>query len=187
METIWYFAYGSNLSAEKFTHRRGIIPLASLKVRIPGWQLSMSIPGLPYREPAFASLEPICTTAIGEKGLEVEGVAYLITRAQYVKIIASEGGGVAYREAIFLAEHLGKDGAVEIHGERIIVLTLINAIFKTAPGKPSVRYMVYFFSILHFTHTLIYVGSNIVWCKVCSTFTPVSGIPAGNTNLYSTT
>ena len=186
MENIWYFAYGSNLNAEKFTHSRGIIPLASLQVRIPGWQLSMSIPGLPFREPAFASLEPICTAAVEEKGLEVEGVAYLISRAQYIKIIASEGGGVAYREATFFAERSRKKGEVEIYGDRIMVRTLINAIFTTAPGRPSVRYMV-FSSIAYLLRMLIYVGSDIVWREVGSTLTPISGIPAGDTNLCSTT
>lgn len=142
MDTLWYFAYGSNLSVEKFTNSRGIVPLASVVACIPGWKLSMSIPGLPYREPAFASIEPINATTTTEKKRFVEGVAYLVTRAQYAKIIASEGGDIAYAQAKLQARVFTKEDEEITGGKNFYVLTLTNAIFKSPPGKPSSRYMV---------------------------------------------
>jgi len=142
MDTLWYFAYGSNLSADKFTKSRGIIPLATVVARIPGWTISMSIPGLPYREPAFASIRPIDDISSAEKKLEVEGVAYLITRLQYAKIIASEGGDITYAQAKLRAEPLGEKNRMIVGGEEFLVITLANAIFKASPGRPSFRYLV---------------------------------------------
>jgi len=81
--TLWYFAYGSNMSAEKFTGGRGIIPLDSAVVGVSGWNLIMEIPGIPYSEPSFSSITksgPI----VAEEGHspDVVGVAYLITQQQ---------------------------------------------------------------------------------------------------------
>lgn len=143
-DTVWYFAYGSNLSPEKFTQSRGIVPLASLAARIPGWKLSMSIPGLPYREPAFASIEPTHAIRLDEKQreVEVEGIAYLITRAQYVKLVGSEGGDIAYSQAELRAEPIHEVDVGVVGSKGFLVFTFINAIFKAPPGRPSLRYMV---------------------------------------------
>ncbi|CAI6337030.1 unnamed protein product [Periconia digitata] len=141
MDTLWYFAYGSNLSVEKFTHSRGIVPLAAVVAHIPGWQISMSIPGLPYSEPAFASIEAMNATSLKEKQPDVQGVAYQITRAQYAKIIASEGGDIAYAQARLLAQVLNEADEDAVGGKTFHVLTLTNAMFKAFPGRPSFRYM----------------------------------------------
>ncbi|KAI4154653.1 MAG: hypothetical protein LQ340_001540 [Diploschistes diacapsis] len=58
-EKIWYFAYGSNLSAAKFTGSRGIVPLARANVRLPAYKLALNVPGLPYSEPTFMGIEPL--------------------------------------------------------------------------------------------------------------------------------
>jgi gliotoxin/aspirochlorine biosynthesis gamma-glutamylcyclotransferase len=102
----------------------------------------MTIPGLPYVEPAFASIEPMSAVHLDEKEQEVQGVAYLITRAQYAKVVASEGGDIAYTRAKLRAKPLEKDGVQLVGGKEFVVFTLINAIYKAHPGRPSRRYMV---------------------------------------------
>lgn len=67
---IWYLAYGSNLSTKKFIHDRGITPISSVSVIVPGWTLSMDSTGVPYSEPAFASILPIHTSG-SEKAVQL--------------------------------------------------------------------------------------------------------------------
>ena len=53
--TIFYLAYGSNLSAETFQGKRGIRPISQLNVLVPELALTFDIPGIPYLEPCFAN------------------------------------------------------------------------------------------------------------------------------------
>lgn len=135
-DKLWYFAYGSNMSAEKFRHRRGILPEEVVRVSVPGWVLTMSVPGLPYQEPSFSSVrqrkesEVECINAP-----DVIGLAYLISSEQYRKVIASEGGGIAYDDVALCARVL-KDGT------SLPVRTLKEAMSRLPPPKPSKRYMV---------------------------------------------
>jgi gliotoxin/aspirochlorine biosynthesis gamma-glutamylcyclotransferase len=141
-KTAWYFAYGSNMSSDTFTGSRGIIPLKSARVYIPGWILSMEIPGMPYSEPSFGSIVPRKYTDL-ERGKEpdVIGVAYLITSSQYRQVVASEGGGIAYRDICVCAEPVDEDDRRKI-GDRISVHTLTSAMVRHPCPHPSLRYMV---------------------------------------------
>ncbi|OJJ45962.1 hypothetical protein ASPZODRAFT_17392 [Penicilliopsis zonata CBS 506.65] len=141
MDTLWYFAYGSNISHDKFVGSRGIHPLAEAHVRLPGWALEMSIPGFPYREPAFASIQPGRDGHDGKQTIDVQGTAYLVTRAQYASIIASEGGGIAYREVVVWAEALHDEDVQHLGGQRIMVYTLTNAMTRIPQGRASMRYL----------------------------------------------
>ena len=77
LKPIWYIAYGSNMAVSKFRGDRGINPLDTAVVNLPGWELIMEVPGVPYREPAFASVQRIEETdkdvrdvdSVIEKGL----------------------------------------------------------------------------------------------------------------------
>ncbi|KAF3058032.1 putative dipeptidase C3A11.10c [Daldinia childiae] len=94
---VWYLAYGSNLSSRKFIHDRGITPLGIAVVAVPGFTLTLDSAGVPYSEPAYASISPgECVHA--EKPMPLIGTAYLVTDEMYKKVIKSEGGGIAYRE-----------------------------------------------------------------------------------------
>ena len=53
--TVFYLAYGSNLSSKTFLGRRGIRPLSQINVVVPALRLTFDLPGLPYREPCFAN------------------------------------------------------------------------------------------------------------------------------------
>ena len=102
----------------------------------------MEIPGLPYSEPSFSSisLEPTvdlesCTAP------DVLGVAYLITADQYRRVLASEGGGIAYTDICLAGEPLDKE-LEETVGPRIMLRTLRSAVSRRPVPHPSKRYMV---------------------------------------------
>lgn len=119
-DTVLYLAFGSNLCAETFQGKRGIRPLSEVNVTAPSLRLTFSIPGLPYTEPCFANtaprkipedgigdprkpmLPPIEDPVAGEprwdKGLV--GVVYEVTRKDYKRIMATEGGGSSYKEIL---------------------------------------------------------------------------------------
>ncbi|PKY04649.1 hypothetical protein P168DRAFT_326463 [Aspergillus campestris IBT 28561] len=146
-QPIWYFAYGSNLARSIFTGTRKIIPLATKSVSIPGWTLVFDIGGLPYIEPAFASIQPVSGPSIGKGDLEknapvtaptVEGVAYLVTPAQLRSIMASEGGLYAYRRVVLRARPLD---SLDGDASGMAVVTLVTGEGRTPAGVPSRRYM----------------------------------------------
>jgi hypothetical protein len=139
---VWYLAYGSNLAASKFIHDRGIVPLLTAVVVIPGWTLVMDTAGVPYSEPSFASISSIHESGY-EKSKEVIGTAYLLTPEMYTKVIASEGGGIAYAEVEVRANRLVDPSGqkMETEGDSFAVRSLVTVLRNFA--RPSVRYMVY--------------------------------------------
>jgi hypothetical protein len=139
---VWYLAYGSNLAASKFIHDRGIVPLSTRVVAIPGWTLVMDSAGVPYSEPAFGSISPVFESG-NEKSRELIGTAYLLTPEMYTRVIASEGGGIAYAEVEVRANSLvdPSDEKMETNAETFAVRSLVTVLRHFA--RPSVRYMVY--------------------------------------------
>jgi hypothetical protein len=122
---VWYFAYGSNMSTEKFTGRRGIEPMTSAKVHIPNYVLAMEIPGVPYSEPSYGSIrerDDADTEKIASP--DVVGIAYLLTAEQYRQVIASEGGQIAYRDIAVTGKPVGKDDEVRLGVSEVTVRTL---------------------------------------------------------------
>lgn len=55
--TVFYLAYGSNLSSKTFLGKRGIKPLSQIAVLVPGLRLTFNLPGVPYAEPCFATTQ----------------------------------------------------------------------------------------------------------------------------------
>ncbi|CAL6388235.1 unnamed protein product [Bathycoccus prasinos] len=51
-----YFAYGSNVGSKTFSTRRNIQPKRVQNGKILDYQLSFNVPGVPFLEPAFASV-----------------------------------------------------------------------------------------------------------------------------------
>ncbi|KAF3396357.1 hypothetical protein F1880_007224 [Penicillium rolfsii] len=143
---IWYFAYGSNLTSETFRAHRGITPLAALPVYVPGWMLVFDIYGLPYSEPAFASISPIPFSddadekAATEVGPSVHGTAYLLDRASFISVVASEGGGTAYDEVELLAVPVAEKKSNPIAAKPFYVMTLVKGYGPTVARCPSRRY-----------------------------------------------
>ena len=62
-----YFAYGSNVGSKTFSTRRNIQPKRVQNGKILDYQLSFNVPGVPFLEPAFASVTR-------QKGEETHGV-----------------------------------------------------------------------------------------------------------------
>jgi hypothetical protein len=58
MSETYYFAYGANMSRRVFVERRGIRPLSVEPVRLDGWELSFALRGVPFVEPAWATIRP---------------------------------------------------------------------------------------------------------------------------------
>lgn len=142
-ETVWYLAYGSNMSTAKFTGRRGIVPMKSARVFLPNWVLTAEIPGVPYSEPSYYSIRPRKESG-AEKALspDVIGVAYLITAEQYHRVIASEGGQIAYQDIRVCGKPLDAADA-ENTGAEVVVQTLGSTTMVRHPTPtPSQRYMV---------------------------------------------
>jgi len=58
-KTLYYLAYGSNLSASTFKGRRGIKPLSATNVLCVGQVLVFDLDGIPYWEPCFANIREV--------------------------------------------------------------------------------------------------------------------------------
>ena len=118
-DTVLYLAYGSNLSAETFQGRRGIRPLSQVNVVVPELVMTFDLAGLPYIEPCFANTKyrhASTPASVSEKSQLLPkrtqkyhkdrwkkglvGVVYEVTKADYVQIIATEGGGASYQDVL---------------------------------------------------------------------------------------
>lgn len=85
--TVWVFAYGSNMNRDVLSGRRMIKPAESVPAKLPGYRLSFNQPGLPYREPGFATVEP----APAGHEQPVHGVAHRMTNTEWNYYKESEG------------------------------------------------------------------------------------------------
>lgn len=109
-ENIFYLAYGSNLCAKTFLGMRGIRPLSQKNVHCPTLTLTFDLGGFPYLEPCFANTRytadepPPPPPGVDyhkthwKKG--VVGVVYEVTQKDFLKIMATEGGGASYQDVI---------------------------------------------------------------------------------------
>ncbi|KAI4196440.1 MAG: hypothetical protein LQ348_002319, partial [Seirophora lacunosa] len=123
-QTYLYLAYGSNLAASTFRGVRKIQPLAALNVVVPELVMTFDLAGFPYTEPCFANtayrssppssppdndppapsesektpLLPAYKNPHWPKGLV--GVVYEVTASDFAHIIATEGGGAAYKDVL---------------------------------------------------------------------------------------
>ncbi|KAJ3124017.1 hypothetical protein HK098_001448 [Nowakowskiella sp. JEL0407] len=164
-ELVWYFAFGSNMSEKTLTGRRRIKPFESKAAYTTKFYLSFDFIGLPFLEPSFASIIPVptepITREVAEKlhnatkfGLDfnfdpenptaclpptLHGVAHLVTRLDFEKILASEGGQGHDLDRGYEPMQLA---VTTYDGETLITKTL-----KGRPGsiksklQPSKRYM----------------------------------------------
>ncbi|CAK7199285.1 hypothetical protein SEUCBS139899_001960 [Sporothrix eucalyptigena] len=128
-ETVLYLAYGSNMAAATFEGTRKIKPLSAVTVSAPTLRLTFDLPGIPYREPCFANTAirkvkppvpipappgapgpikpPVSTDSesrspYGDPAWDgpLYGVVYEVTRDDYARIIATEGGGASYQDVL---------------------------------------------------------------------------------------
>ena len=146
-DNIWYFAYGSNMRASVMENR-GVKILAKERAVILSHVLRFDIFGVPYSEPAMASIAPIESLPSNQTKIlppPVHGVAYLVSHSDYVRLLVSEGAGTAYEEVELEAQLLDRSkDDVETEARVIPVKTLVARypFRQSAPPRPSARYLV---------------------------------------------
>ena len=76
------------MSSRTFLRQRKQRPLKSIQALAPGFVLCFDLAGIPYQEPAFSSIRK----RIDDEDPDVIGIAYLLTRPEYERLLQSEGG-----------------------------------------------------------------------------------------------
>lgn len=125
MNTVWYFAYGSNMSRAIFEGRRQMRPLAAQVGWVEGHRVCFTIPIGPG-ERGVANLEP-CAPA------RTHGVAYAITPEDFDRLDHTEGVPVKLYERVAITVHVGGGAALEAFTYRSALVS--------AGRKPSARYL----------------------------------------------
>ncbi|KAG2386795.1 hypothetical protein C9374_001830 [Naegleria lovaniensis] len=150
-QVVWYFAYGANMSSKVLIGRRKVKPMESYPCHVEGYDLVFNMKGLPYFEPAFASIEK-------RQGWRMHGVVHKITRAQMDHIRRTEGGNghdmddFGYREIIVQATiyqpwfEYQDSNTVTSHGNPTMYFQTVKAIALQGPpdindANPSARYL----------------------------------------------
>jgi gamma-glutamylcyclotransferase len=125
-DTVWYFAYGSNMHHSAFRERRRMQPSEWRIGRVKGYRLRFNLEGRP---PGKAAPANICPDPDGE----MWGVLYRITRRELLRLDATEGvPGRHYRHVLVSAEDPGGN---------IVPAVAYMARGKEADGSPSLRYI----------------------------------------------
>ena len=158
-DTVFYLAYGSNMSAAAFRGRRGIRPISATNVIVPDLRLTFGLPGIAYLEPCFANVHLSSPDAGDNDGDDnndddddndgwwtggLIGIVYEVTREDYAKIIATEGGGAGYQVVYVRAFPLPLDDATGGASRESILACTLCAPAKMERGhraQPSERYL----------------------------------------------
>jgi cation transport regulator ChaC len=122
-QTVWYFAYGSNMQRDTFERRRAQRPIARRVGRLDGFRLTFDLP-VGAGERGVANIQ-------AGAGASTYGVLYRIDRSAVGALDRSEGVPVAYRKLWTTIQ----SGA---HG--ISAFTYISP-HRRAGRKPSARYI----------------------------------------------
>lgn len=148
-EDIWYFAYGSNMNSKTLTGQRKVDPAESVAAVLPNYKLTFQMPGIPYREPCFASVSPSSSSPkpTSKNGntfeFEVHGVAHKLTYAQWQTVLATEGGAHTESDtgyaAIDVDAHL-YDGRI-VPVKTLIAKPKTSKLFRGRTVLPSQRYL----------------------------------------------
>lgn len=140
-EIGWYFAYGANMSPAVLTGQRQVQPIRQVRATLPNYHLCFDVPGIPYSEPALAGLCRRETWPPGTPpGLPVHGIAFLVSRGDLQRIVATEGAGVAY--TMIQATAVEIQASSDEGGDGFIVTTLVARRPSSRKRRPSRRYLV---------------------------------------------
>jgi hypothetical protein len=136
-ESVWYLGYGSNMKSSVMSSRK-IQPLETCPVKVLDYVLTFDVFGLPYSEPAMASISRWTMDDPDSQGSVpcVHGVAYRLSAADVRRLIATEGGGVAYHMIEMEAFRMNGDGA------SLKLRTLVARHPRRPNAAPSLRYRV---------------------------------------------
>jgi hypothetical protein len=127
-DKICYLAYGSNTKCPVM-EGRGIRPLAAWRLIMPSHVLTFDNFGIPYSEPAMASIAERRAVADYEQVLElrpaVHSVGYVLSASDFEKLLVCEGTGTAYNVFELEAYMLVGEGeeADEVNGVIMVRIT----------------------------------------------------------------
>ncbi|KAF5243269.1 hypothetical protein FANTH_8278 [Fusarium anthophilum] len=140
-EMVWYFAYGSNMASTTL-EKRQLSPKDSRPVFVSTHVLCFDVFGVPYKEPAMAGIRERTPVDDTKATPPVHGMAYLLSREEYHRLIVSEGAGVAYVEMELIARacSTGCTGRAATC-EEVPVRTLMARFPFRPEALPSIRYM----------------------------------------------
>ncbi|KAF5539132.1 membrane dipeptidase [Fusarium mexicanum] len=140
-DMVWYFAYGSNMASTTLKKRQ-LSPKDSRPVFVSTHVLCFDVFGVPYKEPAMAGIRERTPVDDAKATPPVHGMAYLLSREEYHRLIVSEGAGVAYVEMELIARtcSTGFTGRAATC-EEIPVRTLMARFPFRPEALPSIRYM----------------------------------------------
>jgi hypothetical protein len=128
VSTVWYFAYGSNMSSATLRGRRGIEYRQALAARADGWRLVLDKPSLLRVRHSFANIVP-------DAAASVLGVLFEVTAEEREHIELTEGVRIGNYDCVELeARPLGTDGP----SRRAFSLT---SELRDPALLPSTRYM----------------------------------------------
>ncbi|KAH8723137.1 hypothetical protein GQ44DRAFT_685895 [Phaeosphaeriaceae sp. PMI808] len=146
-DRVCYFAYGSNMKSIVM-EKRGMKPFAIKRLVVYSHVLTFDIFGVPYSEPAMASIAERETVTDSGQGREsppaVHGVGYVLSVRDFEKLLISEGAGTAYLE-VELEAHVLASSAEDACGrdghDAIPVRTLVGRYPFRPNALPSERYL----------------------------------------------
>jgi hypothetical protein len=110
--------------------------MKTIMATVPGYILRFDLPGLPYQEPSFSSIRP----RLDEKDPDVIGIAYLLTREEYERLLLSEGG----RDGGYMEIDVSVSPLTDLTNEkkRIMCKSLSTRVPRENPHPlPSGRYI----------------------------------------------
>jgi cation transport regulator ChaC len=124
-QSLWYFAYGSNMCGAIFVERRGMRPSAATWGRLDGYRLGFDLP--------VGSGERGVANIVCEPGAHTCGVVYRISPDEAERLDHSEGvPGGFYRRI---------DVAVHVPDTLVVAAFTYQSSYASAGRKPSPRYM----------------------------------------------
>ena len=125
-DTVWYFAYGSNMHDGAILEQRLMRPTEWRVGRLKGYRLRFNLDGVPKGKTAPANVCP-------DPDSEVWGVLYKITHRQMLRLNLTEGvPGKVYRPTWLEMYDVG--------GQTVRAMTYV-AEGNESDGCPSLRYI----------------------------------------------
>jgi cation transport regulator ChaC len=122
--TVWYFAYGSNMSPAIFLERRRMGPIETRTALLEGYRLCFDIP-VGRGERAVANL-------VAEPAAATHGIAYLLTADDGERLDRSEGVPNLYRREVV---------ELRVGTAEIVAGFTYRSTISVAGRKPSARYL----------------------------------------------
>ncbi|KAJ2745005.1 hypothetical protein GGI20_002498 [Coemansia sp. BCRC 34301] len=148
------------MSSRVLSGRRQVFPVESHPVIVPGYQLTFDMAGLPYWEPGFGTIKPVCSDikscggsgqvstddsnllaathvpAGCQVGAPLHCIAHLITRRELNHILNTEGGNgnpdFGYQLVDIVCETYS--------GQAIVGVSLVDIKTASTGYRPSARY-----------------------------------------------